>query len=75
MMLYLDTSALVKLYMDEPLSHELSAAVEEAEAVHVLPMLKPWRRLHDLPWVSSHRPCVRRGLASLYDCRSYGSAC
>ena len=27
MMLYLDTSALVKLYVDEPLSQELSAAV------------------------------------------------
>ena len=33
MMLYLDTSALVKLYVDEPLSQELSAAVDEAEAV------------------------------------------
>ncbi len=33
MMLYLDTSALVKLYVDEPMSQELSAAVGEAEAV------------------------------------------
>lgn len=33
MMLYLDASALVKLYVDEPLSQELSAAVDEAEAV------------------------------------------
>ncbi len=33
MMLYLDTSAVVKLYMTEPLSQELSAAVDEAEAV------------------------------------------
>ena len=33
MMLYLDTSALVKLYVDEPLSQELSAAVDEVEAV------------------------------------------
>lgn len=33
MMLYLDTSALVKLYVDEPLSQELSAAVDESEAV------------------------------------------
>ena len=33
MMLYLDTSALVKLYVDEPLSQEVSAAVDEAEAV------------------------------------------
>ena len=33
MMLYLDTSALVKLYVDEPMSQELSAAVDEAEAV------------------------------------------
>jgi uncharacterized protein with PIN domain len=33
MMLYLDTSALVKLYVDEPLSQELSAALDEAEAV------------------------------------------
>lgn len=33
MMLYLDTSALVKLYVAEPLSQELSAAVDEAEAV------------------------------------------
>jgi len=33
MMLYLDTSALVKLYVDEPMSEELSAAVDEAEAV------------------------------------------
>jgi uncharacterized protein len=33
MMLYLDTSALVKLYVDEPLSQELSAAVDEAETV------------------------------------------
>jgi predicted nucleic acid-binding protein len=32
-MLYLDTSALVKLYVDEPLSQELSAALDEAEAV------------------------------------------
>lgn len=33
MMLYLDTSALVKLYVDEPMSHDLAAAVEEAEAI------------------------------------------
>ncbi|MBX3303395.1 MAG: PIN domain-containing protein [Nitrospira sp.] len=33
MMLYLDTRALVKLYVDEPLSQELSAAVDESEAV------------------------------------------
>lgn len=33
MMLYLDTSALVKLYVDEPMSQELAVAVEEAEAV------------------------------------------
>lgn len=33
MMLYLDTSALVKLYVDEPMSQELAIAVEEAEAV------------------------------------------
>lgn len=33
MMLYLDTSALVKLYVDEPMSEELMAAVDEAEAV------------------------------------------
>ena len=33
MMLYLDTSALVKLYVDEPMSRELAAAVDEAEAV------------------------------------------
>lgn|SRR5574340_37364 len=33
MMLYLDTSALVKLYVDEPMSRELTAAVDEAEAV------------------------------------------
>ena len=48
MMLYLDTSALVKLYVDEPLAQELSAAVDEAEAVatSLLPMLKPGRRSH-----------------------------
>jgi predicted nucleic acid-binding protein len=33
MMLYLDTSALVKLYVDEPMSTELLAAVEEVEAM------------------------------------------
>lgn len=33
MMLYLDTSALVKLYVDEPLSHDLATAVEEADAI------------------------------------------
>lgn len=33
MMLYVDTSALVKLYVEEPLSQELSYAVDEAEAV------------------------------------------
>jgi predicted nucleic acid-binding protein len=33
MMLYLDTSALVKLYVNEPMSSELTAAVDEAEAV------------------------------------------
>ena len=33
MMLYLVTSALVKLYVQEPLSQELTAAVDEAEAV------------------------------------------
>ena len=33
MMLYLDTSALVKLFVDEPLSQELSVAVDEAEAI------------------------------------------
>jgi len=33
MMLYLDTSALVKLYVDEPMSQELTAAVDDAEAV------------------------------------------
>ena len=33
MMLYLDTCALVKLYVDEALSQELSAALDEAEAV------------------------------------------
>lgn len=33
MMLYLDTSALVKLYVEEPLSQELSVVVDEAEAV------------------------------------------
>lgn len=33
MMLYLDTSALVKLYVDEPMSQELTIAVDEAEAV------------------------------------------
>jgi predicted nucleic acid-binding protein len=33
MMLYLDTSALVKLYVDEPMSQELMAAVDEAEAI------------------------------------------
>ena len=33
MMLYLDTSALVKLYVDEPRSQELSAAVDKSEAV------------------------------------------
>ena len=33
MMLYLDTSALVKLYVDEPISGELTSAVDEAEAV------------------------------------------
>lgn len=33
MILYLDTSALVKLYVEEPLSQELTVAVTEAEAV------------------------------------------
>lgn len=33
MILYLDTSALVKLYVDEPMSHELAIAVNEVEAV------------------------------------------
>lgn len=33
MILYVDTSALVKLYVDEPLSQELSAVVEKAEAI------------------------------------------
>lgn len=33
MILYLDTSALVKLYVEEPLSQELTAVVAEAEAV------------------------------------------
>jgi predicted nucleic acid-binding protein len=33
MMLYVDTSALVKLYVEEPMSQELSAAVDEVEAV------------------------------------------
>jgi predicted nucleic acid-binding protein len=33
MILYLDTSALVKLYVEEPLSQELTTAVAEAEAV------------------------------------------
>ena len=33
MILYLDTSALVKLYVEEPLSQELTVAVSEAEAV------------------------------------------
>ncbi|MDF0673883.1 MAG: type II toxin-antitoxin system VapC family toxin [Nitrospira sp.] len=33
MMLYLDTSALVKLYVNEPMSRELAAAMDEAEAV------------------------------------------
>lgn len=33
MILYLDTSALVKLYVEEPLSQELTVAVAEAEAV------------------------------------------
>ena len=33
MILYLDTSALVKLYVEEPLSQELTEAVAEAEAV------------------------------------------
>lgn len=33
MMLYVDTSALVKLYVDEPMSAEISAAVDEAEGV------------------------------------------
>jgi uncharacterized protein len=32
-MLYLDTSALVKLYVDEPMSQELMAAVDEVEAI------------------------------------------
>lgn len=32
-MLYLDTSALVKLYVDEPMSQELMTAVDEAEAI------------------------------------------
>jgi len=33
MMLYLDTSALVKLYVDEPMSRDLAIAVDEAEAI------------------------------------------
>ena len=33
MILYLDASALVKLYVEEPLSQELTEAVAEAEAV------------------------------------------
>jgi predicted nucleic acid-binding protein len=33
MMLYVDTSALVKLYVDESMSHELAVAVDEAEAI------------------------------------------
>ena len=33
MILYLDTSALVKLYVEEPLSQELTEAVDKAEAV------------------------------------------
>jgi predicted nucleic acid-binding protein len=33
MILYLDTSALVKLYVEEPLSQELTVAVADAEAV------------------------------------------
>lgn len=33
MMLYLDTSAMVKLYVEESMSSEVVAAVEEAEAV------------------------------------------
>ncbi len=33
MILYLDTSALVKLYVEDPLSQELTVAVAEAEAV------------------------------------------
>jgi len=33
MILYLDTSAFVKLYVEEPLSQELTVAVSEAEAV------------------------------------------
>ena len=32
-MLYLDTSALVKLYVDEPMSQELAVAVDEADAI------------------------------------------
>jgi predicted nucleic acid-binding protein len=33
MMLYLDTSALVKLYVEEPMSLELTGAVDGAEAI------------------------------------------
>ena len=33
MMLYLDTSAVVKLYVEESMSSEVVVAVEEAEAV------------------------------------------
>lgn len=33
MMLYLDTSALVKLYVDEPMSQELTVAVDDADAI------------------------------------------
>jgi len=33
MMLYLDMSALVKLYVDEVMSNEMATAVDEAEAV------------------------------------------
>ncbi|MDN5941706.1 MAG: type II toxin-antitoxin system VapC family toxin [Nitrospira sp.] len=33
MMLYLDTSAMVKLYVEESMSSEVAGAVEEAEAV------------------------------------------
>ena len=36
MILYLDTSALVKLYVEEPLSQELTVAVAEAVATSLI---------------------------------------
>ncbi len=74
MMLYVDTSALVKLYVEEPRSAELIAAVDQADAVATSQFAFVWKHGRHSP-APGVRPAYRLMLIVRSWRRSLGIGC